>query len=396
MKSFRAALLSLAVTLPLLPACVEPLSSETGDTDNSEGGDDTGGNDTGGNDTGGSGAGGGNTAGSDAGGSSAAGSDAGGSNAGAGGASHLSGLPWASGFSACNNSESVLDEIKNIGAWRGRPLDTHVSWNVHDTWAHMEAPDGSGGGNGKLATIGELKSRLSIGMAMLVQTDVGQFDKCVAGDYDSHYKAYAQALVDSGNADAIVRVGWEANGGWYPWAIEKNGVDHTVDYKACFRHIRDVLKAKSADFSIDWTMAKEGGMTHNVADAYPGDDAVDIIGVDYYDSWKPAMNEIEWQERIMETKNGGPKGLQRWLDFAKSHDKPLSIPEWGVMGTTKGGAGDNPFYIGKMYEFFKEHAASIHYESYFNCGGIYDTKVFPDSLNPESSAEYVKRWKPGN
>lgn len=39
-----------------------------------------------------------------------------------------------------------------------------------------------------------------------------------AGNYDSNFLQIAQDMVAGGQADAIIRPGWEFNGGWFPWA----------------------------------------------------------------------------------------------------------------------------------------------------------------------------------
>jgi hypothetical protein len=45
----------------------------------------------------------------------------------------------------------------------------------------------------------------------------------------------------------------------------------------------------------------------------------------------------------------------------------LACSEWGIkVGSSNGQSKDNPFYIKKMYEFFKANASFIAYENYFN------------------------------
>jgi hypothetical protein len=38
--------------------------------------------------------------------------------------------------------------------------------------------------------------------------------------------------------------------------------------------------------------------------------------------------------------------MNQWAGFAKSHGKPIALPEWGLMN-----GGDNPDYIRAMYAF---------------------------------------------
>src|ERR1700683_4096585 len=39
-----------------------------------------------------------------------------------------------------------------------------------------------------------------------------------AGDYNSYFLRLAQDMVAGGQGSSTVRIGWEFNGGWFPWA----------------------------------------------------------------------------------------------------------------------------------------------------------------------------------
>jgi hypothetical protein len=100
---------------------------------------------------------------------------------------------------------------------------------------------------------------------------------------------------------------------------------------------------------------------------YPGDEYVDIIGVLYYDWWPASPTEASWNINLVERDRlGGPKGLQTWLDFAQQRGKPLSLPEWGLGKHGTQDPFDNPLFIQKMFDFFRNNAGSLAYESYFN------------------------------
>ncbi len=42
-----------------------------------------------------------------------------------------------------------------------------------------------------------------------------------------------------------------------------------------------------------------------------------------------------------------------WTDFAKQHDKPVSLPEWGMwdLYADSSGGKDNPQFVEYMYDF---------------------------------------------
>ena len=56
-----------------------------------------------------------------------------------------------------------------------------------------------------------------IGQGTTVSYDAG-----VRGDYNAHWKALGQNLVDYNLGDSIVRLGGEFNGGWYAWRASDN------------------------------------------------------------------------------------------------------------------------------------------------------------------------------
>jgi hypothetical protein len=114
-------------------------------------------------------------------------------------------------------------------------------------------------------------------------------------------------------------------------------------------------------------------------EAWPGDAFVDFVGVDVYDeTWSaetypwPAeagAAEIErrqkkaWDEWIVNS----PRGLAFWTKFAKSHGKPLAIPEWGVVSADHNHGGkENPHFIGKMHAFLADPANGVAFHCYFD------------------------------
>src|SRR4051794_18985817 len=86
---------------------------------------------------------------------------------------------------------------------------------------------------------------------------------------------------------------------------------------------------------------------------YPGDDVVDIVGIDAYDSAsKLPAGPARWQALYNQ-----PGGIREVLDFAKAHRKPLSIPEWGIgpTGDKYLSAGDDPAYVDGIASVVRGH-----------------------------------------
>jgi hypothetical protein len=76
-------------------------------------------------------------------------------------------------------------------------------------------------------------------------------------------------------------------------------------------------------------------------ECYPGDDVVDIVGMDSYD--QPSGQSFD--EQVKE-----PYGLQQHVDFARAHGKEISYPEWGLFRN-----GDNADYMRRMLAWMDEH-----------------------------------------
>jgi hypothetical protein len=134
----------------------------------------------------------------------------------------------------------------------------------------------------------------------------------------------------------------------------------------------------------------------SIGDAWPGDEWVDLVGIDYYDGYPAYRDAAAWGRDFAAMADGGPRGLGAWLAFARRHGKKLAVPEWGVRN--KRGAGDdNALFIEQMAAFFRQNAADIAYEAYFNpySGANARTfSIFPEANNPKAAASYLELYRP--
>jgi hypothetical protein len=220
------------------------------------------------------------------------------------------------------------------------------------------------------------------------------FAACAAGMDDSHFATLGANLVREGRGDSYIRLGWEANGNWYAW--NAGNAASAQEWIQCFQREVTALRSKAPNVKIDWNMNADTKTpaSGNATDIYPGDAYVDVVGVDFYDNW-PALNtDALWNSHYMDNASGGgPHGIGAWLAFAKSHNKPLSVPEWGIVNSTGscGCGGDDPVYVSHMHDFFAANAANVAYESYFNLGnssGDTTFLVYPATTSPNASAKY--------
>lgn len=281
---------------------------------------------------------------------------------------------WPSGMSC------YWQRLETLENWRGSRFGVLHTWSYHDTWANMVS---------YFARVyGPVQGRLRAGRLAAISVPLvpnesrGQFWPCASGAFDHHFRQIATHLRNQGSGDAIIRLGWEANGTWFAWSINGN----YDGYKACFRRAVQVMRSVAPGLRIEWPMNRETYASKyqtTASRAYPGDDVVDIVGLSYYDMWPAATSEAVWNSSFQ------PE-LNFWANFARSRGKKLGFGEWGL-GYRRGGGFDNPLYIQKMFEFFRANASLIAYESYFNCESA-EFLVFPEHLNPRAARVYKTLW----
>ena len=183
-----------------------------------------------------------------------------------------------------------------------------------------------------------------------------------AGALDDEFKRAGESLVKNDYGDAIIRLGHEMNGGWYPWgnlADRDPGkrLRNEEDFKSAFiRAVRILRSVPGSHFLIDWCPA---GGEQQVAPAlvYPGDQFVDIIGSDVYaTAW--GINHPT-AAQILPTLNKG-WGLDTVAAFSLKHGKPMSFPEMGVgdrpSGASDYGPGDSPDVMSYLVQWVKQHS----------------------------------------
>ena len=234
-----------------------------------------------------------------------------------------------------------------------------------------------------------------VSLPMVPGSAKGQFAACAVGAFDSYYRQFGRLMVLDGAGQAVVRLGIEPNVGSivHPWGVDS--ADQIPDWVGCFRHEAAALKAVAPSLKIEWTMAKRGKLPVNALSLYPGDDAVDLFGVHYYDTGPVKSTQALWDRYYQATLYGGPWGLGTWLGTAEAHGKGLAVSEWGVWAKGQGAAAaDDPVYIRNMYGFFRAHADRLEYESYFDDRpGV--NQIFPAGPFPKASEAYRQLWSAG-
>jgi len=169
-------------------------------------------------------------------------------------------------------------------------------------------------------------------------------DVGATGAYNQYFETLSAALVAGGQGSSIIRLGWEFNGGWFPWAA--NG--HAASFVAYWRQIVDSMRSvPGANFKFEWNPTRGDLGVGDLANYYPGDAYVDIVGLDIYDTeWGSYPGAVaEWHHMLTQS-----YGLDWLASFGAAHGKPLAIPEWGLGWSGNGmfGGGDNAYFVQQM------------------------------------------------
>ena len=287
-----------------------------------------------------------------------------------------SGLGWVSGLFP---GRKGVEGVKAFGEWRGAPVDVIVDWSARQTWDELAKP---------VWTFDQYKGTPYTKVFSIAPIPDGDtsatMDGCAAGDYNDKWVEFGRLIKAAGIDDeTVIRLGWEFNISGTRWAT-----GDANQFIQCWKQIVSSAESTAPALLWDWNVnIGKGSAMPDARDAYPGDDWVDIVGVDSYDMWPPVTDEASWASHY-----SGAYGLKFWSDFARDHGKRLSIPEWGVYpNNAESSGGDNPYYIEKMHGFFKEEGAHLAYESYFNENdGYYAGSLHAPEQNPAAAAQYLR------
>ena len=198
------------------------------------------------------------------------------------------------------------------------------------------------------------------------------------GAYDGYARELATNLVRAGMGNAIIRLGHEMNGTWYHDSLGSNPAQYRDWAEYWARIVLTMRSVKGAHFLFDWNV-NAGYRDIPLSSFYPGNNVVDMIGIDIYDEGmpgNPSNQATRWTSLYRE-----PDGLEQVAAFARAHGKPLSIPEWGLVGRATAGANDDPSYVRGIIAAVKDN--NVVYQSYFDhtTDGALKLESCPASLN---------------
>lgn len=252
--------------------------------------------------------------------------------------------------------------------WAGNTPSNVLHFLNNDSWAGFDSSVPWAAGLWKGAAVGNIW-----GVPLTVWGT--SLEQVATGAYNDHFLKAAQALAQthpSSDGNLYIRVGWEFNGGWMPWAA----AGHEDAFVKAFQELVTTFRSVSSNFKFVWDTTNDGG-NMDPAKAYPGDKYVDVIGTDVYyspeyDSWDAKAG---FQHDVARD-----YGLQWQQDFAAAHGKPTALSEWGIASDN---AGD---YIKGVTKWMADH--KMVYGNYWNAETNDYDGVLSNGHNPNAGAAY--------
>ena len=254
------------------------------------------------------------------------------------------------------------------------------------------------------------------------QTNVADYNLVASGGADSYYKTLAQNLVAGGFGSSYIRIGWEFNASWMGWSIcNQQGTGATTwakDFVPAFKNIVTSMRSVSgANFKFIWN-PDDGSASScpgvHLEDYYPGDQYVDVVGLDVYDGFGQTVtsDSARWNDLLNGVNGGGwaaekpvpisgqtfeGYGLDWIAAFGKEHSKQISIPEWGLFKTTdQNGGGDDPYFVNQMAAWLKTNDTGP--AIYWNYGGgnmPLDIPNYTTGATPNASQAFKTAFSSG-
>jgi hypothetical protein len=274
------------------------------------------------------------------------------------------------------------------------------SWNVGPAWRDWK---NAKAGRNLHFRVGMMTPGMGVTLARIA-----------AGEHDSHYVKLANRLASYGFLDAELALGWEMDGGWYPWSA-KAGNGQQANFQAAWRRIVTVMRNAQPTNRWIWVWNPDGLTWPNAAyleTIWPGNSYVDRVGMDVYDlSWynidgvstyypstcdascRLSRQQKVWDRRVVR--------LNTIRDFAASKGKPLSFPEWGCTTHRKDpghGGDDNPYFIQKMHEFIVNPANNVVMQAYFDdVNSLFEHRIGPPTpVFPLAAAKFKQLFGAGS
>ena len=168
------------------------------------------------------------------------------------------------------------------------------------------------------------------------------------------------------------RIMQEGNGTWFQWSrniqpeigsygTEPGDIWPVDTYVQAFRRAATVARSVFPSAWIDWCLSVPecGGPVTTLAEAYPGDDVVDVISFDAYQTkWTPT-----W-EAVLAAPMFNPPSI---ANFAAARGKHVGIGEFATGGCL--GIPGSVTFFRDVVAWCEKQGPALRYASYYDAGG---------------------------
>lgn len=299
-----------------------------------------------------------------------------------------SGLPWPSGVTTSSNDKNMFPQIDVFESWRGAKVDClNCKSNGNKGWQEL-----LNAVNQKAPVYAECARRnmLISQVIDIPDQEPDVINRIIGGDCDKQIKQIGLALMsyDKANgASYVIRLAHEIP--FTPvWGPDKAGLG---PFNQAWNHYAALLKQTIPGVRIEWNTLRNLGK-YSLAQLYPGDDNVDVIGCDPYGN-TDLPNDAAMSSYVS-------KFLQPFVAMARAKGKKIGFAEWALTNTIgPHSARDSIAYIRGMYNFFKANADIMSHEMYFHINdkssqtGDHNHLLYgSDANSPDAAAEYKRLW----
>ena len=142
-----------------------------------------------------------------------------------------------------------------------------------------------------------------------LSSDANWTAECAAGDFNTYATQFAKNMVAAGLGNSVIRLAHEMNGTWYDDDLGTTQAQWTQWDQCWDQEVTAMRAAPGEHLLFDWNV-NANYQDFPLADIYPGNAYVDIIGIDFYDQTR-ADDPGRWAAGTLCGAGGGAGRPQR-------------------------------------------------------------------------------------
>ncbi len=186
------------------------------------------------------------------------------------------------------------------------------------------------------------------------------------GSFDTFFDNFAASASAYGKP-VVVRYAWEMNGTWFPWSpYSLNGNGKTYydmgntpeNYVSAWRHVYSKIKSKAPNVLFYWCFNEVKGVNDYLARFYPGNNYVDFVGFDSYNTYPLGGNNLTLSEEY----KGSIEATRQIVSGSttKLSTKPIVVGETGLVVNNADRA--NKLNYNTIYNNYADLASIIYFD----------------------------------